>query len=102
MGLIETLHIKTLICTRIPIPKERLAVFTNYPSVTKDQALEETVLTLFHPVIHGCFQPIGVTIGTSEDCQSHLGTDSLQLGNFMNLRPNENLNTLATTSSKTL
>ena len=46
----------------MPIPKNRLAVFTNYPSVTKDQALEETVLTFFHPVIRGCFQPVGVTI----------------------------------------
>ena len=42
----------TSICTRIPIPKDRLAVFTNYPSVTKNQALEETVLTLFRPMVH--------------------------------------------------
>ena len=47
------------ICARIAIPKCRLTVFTN---ATKDQALEETVLTLFDSVIHGCFQPIGVTI----------------------------------------
>ena len=46
----------------ILIPKDRLAIFTNYPSVIKDQALEETVLTLFHPVVHGCFQPISITI----------------------------------------
>ena len=62
------LHIKQLICARIPIPKERLAVFTNYPSVTKDQTLEETVLNFFHPVIHGCFQPIGVTIEDTIAC----------------------------------
>ena len=49
--IIEVLHIKTPICARIPISKDRLAVFTNYPSVTKDQTLEETVLTgFFHPV----------------------------------------------------
>ena len=47
----------------MPISKDRLAVFTNYPSVNKDQALEETILTgLFHPVVHGCFQVVGVTI----------------------------------------
>ena len=65
----EALHIKTPICTRIPIYKDRLAVFTNYPSVTKDQVLEETVLTgLFHPVVYGCFQLVGVAIeGTIED-----------------------------------
>ena len=28
----------------------------------KDQALEETVLILFQPVVHGCFQLIGITI----------------------------------------
>ena len=50
---------KTPICARIPIPKDRLAVFTNYPSVTKNQA---SVLTLFHPVVHGCFQLVSVTI----------------------------------------
>ena len=61
--IIEALGIKTPICTRIPISKDRLAVFTNYPSVTKEQALEETVLMgLFHPVIHGGFQLIGITI----------------------------------------
>ena len=60
--IIEALHI-TPICARIPISKDRLAVFTNYPSVTKDQALEETVLTgLFHPMVHGYFQLVGVTI----------------------------------------
>ena len=47
------LHIKTSICARIQIPKDRLAVFNNYPSVIKDQPLEEKVLTLFHPVVHG-------------------------------------------------
>ena len=35
--------------------KDRLTVFTNDPSVTKDQALEETVLTLFDPVVHSGF-----------------------------------------------
>ena len=50
-------------CARIPIFKDKLAVFTNYPSVTKDQALEETVLTgLFHPVVDGRFQCVSVTI----------------------------------------
>ena len=47
------------ICARIAIPKCRLAFFTN---TTKDQALEETVLTFFDSVVYGCFQPIGVTI----------------------------------------
>ena len=56
------LHIKTPICAKIPIPKDRLVVITNYPSVTKDQALEETVLILFHPVVQGYFQLIGATI----------------------------------------
>ena len=68
MVFIEALHIKTPIFARIPISKDRLAVFTNYPSVTKEQALEETVLTLFHPVVHGCFQLVGVTI---EDTITH-------------------------------
>ena len=40
---------KTPICARIPIPKDRLAVFNNYPSVTTDQALEEAVLILHIP-----------------------------------------------------
>ena len=62
MGFIEVLHIKTPIWARIPIPKDRLTIFTNYPSVIKDQALEETVLTLFHPMVHGCFQLVGVRI----------------------------------------
>ena len=65
---IKVLHIQRPICARILIPKERLAVFTNYPSVTKDQALEETVLTLFHRVIHGCFQPVSVTIEDTIAC----------------------------------
>ena len=56
------LHIKTPICARVPIPKDRLAIFTNYPSVTKDQALKETFLTLFHPVVHTCFQLVNVRI----------------------------------------
>ena len=58
MGFIETLHIKTPICARMPISKERLAVFTNHPSETKDQALEET----FSPYSTRCFQLVGVTI----------------------------------------
>ena len=62
MGFMEALHIKTPICTSLPVSKDRLAVFTNYPSVTKDQVLEETVLTLFHPVVHSCFKLIGVRI----------------------------------------
>ena len=63
MGFIEVLHTNIPICTRILIPKDRLAIFTNYPSVTKDQALAETVLTLFYR-----FQLIGVTI---EDTIAH-------------------------------
>ena len=55
-------HIKTSSCARIPIPKDRLAAFTNFPNVTKDQALDETALTLFHPVVHDCFQLIGSRI----------------------------------------
>ena len=46
------MDIKIPIYARIPIPKDRLAIFT---SVTKEQALEETVLTSFHPVVHGYF-----------------------------------------------
>ena len=61
-GFIEALDIKTSICARIPIPKDRLGVFTNYPSVTKDQLLEEIVLTLFHHMVHSCFQLVGVRI----------------------------------------
>ena len=68
--IIEALHIKTPICTRILISQDRLAVFINYPSVTKDQALEETVFTgLFHPVVHGCFQL--VSVNTIEDTIAH-------------------------------
>ena len=59
---IEALHIKTPICTRIPISIDRVAVFTNYPSVTKDKALEETGLILFHPVVHGCFQNLSALL----------------------------------------
>ena len=60
-----TLH--NLCCKDIPIPKDSLAVFTNYPSVTKGQALKETVLTLFHTVVHGCFQLVGVKIVAHHD-----------------------------------
>ena len=42
----------------MPISKERLTVFTNHPSETKDQALEET----FSPYSTRCFQLVGVTI----------------------------------------
>ena len=52
----------TPICARISIPKDRLTIFTNYPSATKDQGLEETVLTLFYPVVNGCFQHVGIII----------------------------------------
>ena len=48
------------------MPKDTLAISTNYPSVTKEQALEDTVLTLFHPVVHGCFKFVGVTIDVTE------------------------------------
>ena len=61
-GFIEALYIKTPICTRIPIPMDRLAILTNYPSVTNDQALEEIILTLFHQLVHSCFQFIGIRI----------------------------------------
>ena len=47
---------------QIPISKDGLTIFTNYPSLTKDQVLEKTVLTLFHPVVCGCFQPVIVAI----------------------------------------
>ena len=50
------------ICSRMSFPKDRLAIFTNYTSVIKYNALEETILTLFHPVVHGCFQLVYVTI----------------------------------------
>ena len=68
------LHIKTAICTKIPISKDWLAIFTNYPSVTKDKPLEETVLTLFHPVVHGCFhlELIGVTNEDTIACHNVL------------------------------
>ena len=52
----------TPICARILIPKYRIAISTNYPSVTKDQALEETVLTLFHHLIQGYFELVDFTI----------------------------------------
>ena len=67
LGFIEALHIKTLICARILIPKDLLAVFTTCPSVTMDQALEETVVTFFHPVLHSCFQLISVRIQSSQN-----------------------------------
>ena len=51
VGYRETLHIKKLIYAKIPIPKDRLAVFTNYLCVIKDQALQETGFTLFHSVV---------------------------------------------------
>ena len=56
------LHFKTSLSARISIPKDGLTVFTTYPSLPKNQALEDTVPTLFHPVVHSCFQPIGVII----------------------------------------
>ena len=69
MEFIEAVHIKTSIsCARIPIPKDLLVIFINYPSVTKDQALEETVLTLFHAVVHSCFKLVSVAI---EDAVAH-------------------------------
>ena len=46
----------------MPISKDGLVIFSNYPSVAKDQALEETVLTLFYRVVHNCFQLVGITI----------------------------------------
>ena len=46
----------------VPISKDRLAIFTNYPRVNIDQTLEGTFLTLIHPVVHNCFQPVSVTI----------------------------------------
>ena len=46
----------------MPISKDKLVIFSNYPSATKDQVLEETVLTLFYPVVHSCFQLVGITI----------------------------------------
>ena len=61
--LIEVLQIKTLICTRIPIPKDRYAVFINYPIVTyslQNQATEEIVLT--YSALWFSFQLMGVTI----------------------------------------
>ena len=70
MVFIEALHITTSICARILIPKDRLAVFTNYPSVTKDQALEQTVLTLLHPAVHGYFQLVSITIENTIVCHN--------------------------------
>ena len=79
MGFIEVLHIKTPICARILVPKDRLAVFTNYPSVIKDQALEKkTVLTLFHPLVHSCFQPVSVH---PSQCHQRL-THKSRIGRF--------------------
>ena len=49
-----SVHIKTPIYTKIPISMDKLAAFTNSPSVTKDQALEGTVFTgLISPCGHG-------------------------------------------------
>ena len=62
MRCIGALHIKTSICTRIHILKDSLTIFTNYLSVTKDQALEETAFTLFYSVFYSGFQPIDFTI----------------------------------------
>ena len=63
MGFTEVHFIlRHLICKTIVMPKESLTVFTDYPSVTKDQALEETVLTLFDPVIHSCFQFVNLSV----------------------------------------
>ena len=67
---LKIIRIKTPICARIVIPKDRLTVFTNYPIVTKDQALEETVLTLFHSVVHGCFQLVSVTVEDTIACHN--------------------------------
>ena len=64
----EALHIKIPICARIQIPKDKLAVFIKYPIVTKDQALEETVLTLFHSVVQDYFQLVTVTIEDTIAC----------------------------------
>ena len=58
----EALHIKLLIYARMPICKDRIAIFTNYPSVTKDQALEETVLTLFHHVVTAAFNSLALLL----------------------------------------
>ena len=62
------------------IPKDRLAVITNYPNVTKDKALKEIVLTLFNSVVHSYFQPIGivriqsaVTMLSKANCQKYVG-----------------------------
>ena len=63
--IIEVLHIKTPICTRITISKDRLAIFTNYPSVTKDQTrhykkqFSRAYSTLC--TVHGCFQFTSIT-----------------------------------------
>ena len=59
------------ICTKILISNDRFAVFTNYPSATKDQAFEETVLTLFYPVVHGCFQLDSPALLLSRDIVAH-------------------------------
>ena len=50
------------------ISKDRIAIFTIYSSVTKDQALEETVLILLHPVVYDCFQLVGATIEDTIAC----------------------------------
>ena len=60
--MLHTIKILSQFVQGLPILKDRLAVFTNYPSVAEYLALQETVLALFHPVVHGCFQLIGIKI----------------------------------------
>ena len=45
-------------------------VFINFPSISKDQATKEIVLTLFHPVFS--FKPVGVTIASHDKANSTL------------------------------
>ena len=56
-----------IIYAKIPIPKDRLAVFTNYLCVTKDQALQERDFTL-STLWFRYFQPIDVTIEDTVAC----------------------------------
>ena len=74
MVFIEALHIKTPICASTPISNntiDKLAIFTNYSDkCNQDHALEETVLTLFHPVVHSYFQLVGVTIEDTIACHN--------------------------------
>ena len=62
------LHIKTLICTRIPIPKQRLAVFIHYPSVTKDQTLRRNSYHLILSHGSAAFNPASVIIEDTITC----------------------------------